>query len=139
GGAPSSRVALTNEPIDVTALVDDLATTEAGAVATFVGTVRAESDDGRALSALEYAAYDEMALELLGAIRRRAGEKFELLDAAVVHRLGRVSIGEASIAVVVVSAHRAAAFDAVRYIVDAVKTDVPIWKKDIWSDGTANW
>ena len=73
------------------------------------------------------------------AIRRRAGEKFAILDAAIVHRLGRVPLGEASIAVVVVAAHRDAAFDAVRFIVDAVKTDAPIWKKDLWADGSESW
>lgn len=139
GGAPSPRVGLTTDPLDVAAMTAEVATEEAGAIATFVGVVRAESKDGNTLTALDYEAYDDMAVEQLDAIRRRAGEKFEIIDATIVHRTGRIPLGEASIAVVVVSAHRAAAFDAVRYIVDAVKADAPIWKKDVWSDGSQEW
>ncbi len=133
------RVALIREKIDVTALTAEMHGHEAGAVATFLGTVRAETKDGKTLAALDYHAYEEMAIEQMNAIRRKAGERFEILDAAIIHRLGRLSLGETSIAVVVVSAHRAAAFDACRWIVDAVKTDVPIWKQDVWSDGTREW
>lgn len=140
GGAPLPRVSLTHEPIETDALLDEMRQDEAGAIATFVGVVRVEtSDDDKSLSALEYHAYEEMALEQMWAIHRRAGERFEILDAAIVHRLGRLDLGEASIAINVVSAHRAPAFDACRWIVDAIKTDVPIWKKDVWADGSAGW
>lgn len=139
GGAGLDRVSLTTEPIDVTALTQEMQSHEAGAVATFVGTVRAETQGECELTALDYAAYDDMAVEQMKLIRRRAGEKFAIIDAAVVHRTGHVPLGEASIAVVVVAAHREGAFDALRYIVDAVKTDAPIWKKDCWSDGTESW
>ncbi|MFQ5412080.1 MAG: molybdenum cofactor biosynthesis protein MoaE [Phycisphaerae bacterium] len=140
GGAPLPRVALTREAIDTDALADEMRRDEAGAIATFVGVVRADtSEDGKTLSALEYHAYEEMAVEQMQAIRRRAGERFEILDAAIVHRLGRLDRGEASIAVIVVSAHREPAFDACRWIVDAIKTDVPIWKKDVWADGSNGW
>jgi molybdopterin synthase catalytic subunit len=80
-----------------------------------------------------------MAMTQMNEIRRRAIETHGLLDAAIVHRLGRLGPGAASIAVVVVAAHRAEAFEAIRRIVDAVKTDVPIWKKDCWTDGTETW
>jgi len=133
------RVALVHKPIDMDALARPLHRPEAGAVVTFAGTVRAESDGGRTLSALEYHAYEEMALDQMRAIRDKAGGRFEILDAVVVHRLGRVALGETSVAVVVVAAHRPEAFDACRWIIDMVKTDVPIWKKDIWSDGTTTW
>ncbi len=140
GGAPLPRVFLTREPIETDALVAEMRRDEAGAIATFVGVVRAEtSDDGRTLSGLEYHAYEEMALEQMWAIHRRAGERFEILDAAIVHRLGRLDLGESSIAILVVSAHRTAAFDACRWIVDEIKADVPIWKKDVWADGSAGW
>ena len=134
-----SRVRLTHDPIDAQALAADMHNQDAGAVSTFIGTVRADESDGRTISALDYEAYEEMAQEQMEVIRKRAGEQFEILDAAIVHRLGKLNVGEASIAVVVVSAHRVAAFDACRWIVDAVKTDVPIWKKDVWADGTSSW
>ncbi len=139
GGADVDRVLLTRDAIDVAALTADLQSDEAGAVVTFVGTVRAEQSDGRTLAVLDYHAYDEMAMEQLRDIRRQAGEKFEILDAAIVHRLGKLALGEASVAIVVAAAHRAAAFDATRWILDAVKADVPIWKKDVWADGDTTW
>ncbi|MCB9858230.1 MAG: molybdenum cofactor biosynthesis protein MoaE [Phycisphaerales bacterium] len=139
GGSDEPRVRLTKEPIDVAALTAEMQSFEAGAVATFVGTVRAETKGAAELTALDYAAYEEMAVEQFKTIRRRAGEKFPILDAAIVHRIGHVPLGETSIAVIVVSAHRAGAFDALRFVVDAVKTDAPIWKKDHWSDGSESW
>lgn len=139
GGAELPRVNLTTDPIDVAELTHEMQRHEAGAVATFVGTVRAETPGEKELTALDYTAYDDMAIEQLKAIRRKAGEKFAILDAAIVHRLGRVPLGDASIAVVVVAAHREGAFDALRYIVDTVKSDAPIWKKDHWSDGSESW
>lgn len=134
-----SRVELTHDPIDPQTLSSEMHSHDAGAVVTFAGMVRAEESDGKTLTALDYEAYKEMALEQMQTIRKRAGEKFEILDAAIVHRLGKLNLGETSIAVVVVSPHRAAAFDACRWILDTVKTDVPIWKKDIWADGTSSW
>jgi len=139
GGAPSQRVRLTREAIDAAGLAEEMRTERAGAVATFVGTVRRESTDGKTLDALEYHAYDHMAIEQMEMIHERALAKFEIEDAAIVHRLGLLKLGEASVAVVVVAAHRAAAFDACRWIIDAVKADVPIWKKDVWADGSASW
>lgn len=139
GGAELPRVQLTKEPIDVAALTDEMQSHEAGALATFIGSVRAETQDDNELTALDYSAYEDMAIEQMKSIRRKAGEKFSILDAAIVHRLGRVPLGEASIAVVVVAAHRDGAFGALRFIVDAVKTDAPIWKKDHWADGSENW
>lgn len=133
------RIRLVREPIDAAAMAAALSCAESGAMATFVGVVRAEERDGRALAALDYLAYEEMALEQMESIRRSAGERFEILDSSIVHRLGLLKIGEASIAVVVSSAHRAAAFDACRWIVDAVKADAPIWKQDVWRDGTRSW
>jgi len=139
GGADSPRVRLTREPIDVAEFVAELRDDADGAVASFVGTVRSETADGRTLRGLQYHAYETMATEQLNAIRNRAIAKFDIRDAAIVHRLGQLNLGEASVAVVVVSAHRAAAFDACRWIIDEVKIDVPIWKKDLWADGSASW
>ena len=133
------RVALVREPIEVDALIRDMHDDRAGAVAAFTGTVRRETRGDRALAALEYHAYEDMALEQMDVIRRRALDDFDILDAAVIHRLGRLELGVPSIAVVVVSAHRAAAFDACRWILNAVKADAPIWKKDVWADGSMTW
>jgi molybdopterin synthase catalytic subunit len=139
GGAPSPRVGITRDPIDLSAMVRQLQTDGAGAVVLFLGTVRAESQDQRTLVALDYYAYEEMALEQLGDIRYRAMTKYDILDAAIVHRLGRIELGEVSIAIVVGSAHRVPAFKACHWLIDAVKTDAPIWKKDIWADGSQTW
>jgi molybdopterin synthase catalytic subunit len=106
---------------------------------TFAGTVRAEVSGDRHLAALEYEAYEVMAAEQLESVRQRALKSFAILDAVIVHRLGRLELGETSIFVVVASGHRADAFEACRWIVDAVKTDVPIWKKNIWTDGKTEW
>lgn len=132
-------VALVRGPIDVEAVIRLAHRPEAGAVVTFVGTVRADTDGSRTIAALEYHAYEAMALEQMRAIRERAGSRHDILDAQVVHRLGIVPLGEASVAAVVVAAHRVDAFDACRWIIDQVKTDVPIWKKDVWSDGETAW
>ena len=139
GGAPAPRVGLTREPLVTDAVVAELKRPDAGAVATFVGTVRAELDGCKVLTALEYEAYEEMALEQMESARKKAVEKFGVLDAAVHHRLGCIPLGDASILVVVASAHRVEAFDACRWIVDKVKADAPIWKKNIWADGSAEW
>ncbi len=139
GGAPLPRVGLTRDPIDLSEIVRQVQVKEAGALVTFLGTVRDETQDQKTLAALDYHAYQEMALEQLADIRSRALNKHDILDAAIVHRLGRIEPGEVSIAIVVVSAHREPAFEACRWLIDAVKTDAPIWKKDIWADGSQTW
>ena len=137
---PETSVRLTREPIDVPGLVAALRRDDAGAIATFEGTVRAErAGSGRTLVALDYSAYEEMAVDQMRALRERALSQFDILDAAVVHRLGRMALGETSIAIVVAASHRAAAFDACRWLIDTVKVDVPIWKAEVWSDGSRSW
>jgi len=138
--AGTRRVWLTRAPIDTGAIVAALHRDDAGALCTFEGTVRIEArDDGAGLAALDYSAYDEMATEQMHDLRRRAMRQFDILDAALVHRLGRMSPGETSVAIVVSAAHRAAAFEACRWLIDNIKIDVPIWKKDVWDDGRASW
>ena len=139
GGAPDASVQLVRDTIDVADLIRKAAIDGQGAVASFCGVVRPEQSGTLALSALDYEAYEEMALSQMREICHRSIEKHGLLQVIVVHRLGRIAIGETSIAVVVASEHRAAAFEACRYIVDAIKMDVPIWKKDVWSDGSQTW
>ena len=139
GGAGLPRVRLTREAIDAGEIASELHDDGVGAVASFVGTVRSEEAGGRTLGGLEYHAYEAMAMEQMAAIRDRAMAKFDIRDAAIVHRLGRLNLGEASVVVVAVAAHRTAAFDACRWMIDAVKIDVPIWKKDLWADGSVSW
>lgn len=138
GGAPTN-VDLVEEPIDVRALVARVGGLEAGAVVIFEGTVRAEGPADNPLVALEYTAYDAMALRLLERLRDEALGRFEISAAAIVHRLGRLAVGEASVAIVVAAPHRAAAFEACQWLIDALKRDVPIWKKEIWSRGESTW
>lgn len=127
-------VRLQREPIDLTALH---ATSGAdGALCLFVGVVRNENG-GRAVLRLEYEAYEEMALTLMAEIEAEVRERWPVTDVRLVHRLGPLAIGEASVAVAVASPHRAEAFAAGRHAIDTLKAKVPIWKKEYYADGTA--
>jgi molybdopterin synthase catalytic subunit len=129
---------LVHAPIEVGPLLATAARPECGAVNLFLGTTR-DHHDGRRVTRLEYEAYDRMALEALSALESTALERFALAHCVVVHRLGVVPVTEASVAVVVSSAHRVAAFDAARWIMDELKRTVPIWKKEWYEDGDAAW
>ena len=107
-----------------------------GAVAIFLGTVR-DHNIGRKVLYLEYEAYRPMAVLEMDRIRIQALERFDVDGMAIAHRTGRVEIGEASVAVVVASAHRAAAMEACRYAIDTLKETVPIWKKEFFEGGEA--
>ena len=130
----ASLVRLVREPIDVAALAG--ASTADGAVCLFVGVVRNENQ-GRAVLRLEYEAYEEMALPLMEEIAAETGRLYPVTDVRLVHRLGRLEIGEASVAVAVSSPHRAEAFAACRFAIDTLKARVPIWKKELYADGSA--
>jgi molybdopterin synthase catalytic subunit len=127
-------VRVQRQPIDAPALIRSVQTDADGAVALFLGTVR-DHNEGREVSGLEYSAYEEMALRELERVRDQALERFEVSAAAVVHRLGLLEIGEASVAVAIAAPHRAAAFDACRFVIDTLKRTVPIWKKETFTDG----
>jgi molybdopterin synthase catalytic subunit len=107
-----------------------------GAVCLFVGVVR-EENRGRAVVAIDYEAYEEMALPLLLEIGEETLRLHPVTDVRLVHRLGRLEVGEASVAVAVASPHRAEAFAACRHAIDALKARVPIWKKEHYADGSA--
>jgi molybdopterin synthase catalytic subunit len=134
------RVFLTSEKIDTEAVVQGIKRPEDGAVVVFEGIVRNHSR-GRPTLFLEYEAYPEMALKEMDSLIEQATRQFQIRDGIIVHRLGRLEIGETSVAIVVASAHRAAAFDACRWLIDSLKRTVPIWKKEhfedgaVWSDG----
>lgn len=132
-------VELTRERIDPAELMRRIKTVDAGAVAVFCGDVRRDGPEENPLVALDYSAHEEMALEQMRRIRERAMAEFAVCDVALAHRLGRLSLGETSVVVAVAAAHRDAAFEACRFVIDTVKKDVPIWKKEIRADGESAW
>jgi len=112
----------------------------AGGIATFTGITRAEdSATGHALAALDYQAYDEMALKQLHELANNARQRWPVLRLAILHRIGRVHISEPSVIIAVSCPHRAPSFDACRWLIDSIKKDVAIWKKEVWADGTGTW
>jgi len=127
-------VRLQREPIDVGELIAAMRADGDGAIATFLGTVRA-THDGQSVLFLEYEAYVGMAERELDGIERVARERFAVSRVAVVHRIGRVDVGEVSVAVVVAAPHRAAAMDACRFVIDTLKGSVPIWKREHFEGG----
>lgn len=129
---------LTHARIDDAALTAAAAHPSCGALVTFLGTTR-DHHAGRAVERLEYEAYAPMALAALAAIERGARERFAIRSCAIVHRLGEVPPAEASVVVVVAAAHRGAAFDACRWAMDELKRTAPIWKKEHFRDGGAEW
>jgi MoaE-MoaD fusion protein len=138
GGAPeSSYASIVREAIDTQRIVASLKRGEDGAVLVFEGIVRNQTRGRRTLY-LDYEAYEEMALGQMETLGRQALQQFQIRDVAIVHRLGRLQIGETSVLIAVASAHRPAAFDACRWLIDTLKRTVPIWKKEYFEDG-ANW
>lgn len=131
-------VRLTREPIDFHALTESVRDPHCGAVATFLGTVR-DVTGAQVTVHLDYDAYGPMAEKKLAEIEARVRDRWSVAHVAMVHRLGRLAVGEVSVAVAVSSQHRAEAFDALRFAVDTLKELVPIWKKENAPDGTGEW
>ncbi|HUP32485.1 MAG TPA: molybdenum cofactor biosynthesis protein MoaE [Gaiellaceae bacterium] len=125
---------LTGEPLSLDAVVREVARDEAGAVATFLGTVRNRSRDRNVLY-LEYEAYEEMAEETMAALAGELAARHKLCAVAIHHRVGRVEIGEPSVAIAVSSPHRAAALAACNEAIDTLKQTVPLWKKEVYEGG----
>lgn len=139
GGAPGGDeppvfTALTRERIDAEKLVSEAKDGADGAVVVFDGIVRNNSR-GRQTLHLDYEAYEEMAAKQMAELAREARAKFDVRQVTIVHRLGRLVVGETSVLIVVASAHRAQAFDACRWLIDTLKKTVPIWKKETFVDG----
>jgi molybdopterin synthase catalytic subunit len=131
-------IEITERPIDHAALTEQVRSHQAGAVCTFLGTVR-EMTGNRQTVALEYEAYPEMALKKLAELEAQARARWPILEAAIVHRVGRLDLGEISVVVAVSCPHRGDAFDACRWLIDTLKEVVPIWKRERWADGTEEW
>lgn len=128
------RIELVQDAIDSQRLVDAMKAGEDGAVAIFDGIVR-NNTKGRQTLYLDYTAYDAMALDQMRKLAAEAMSRYGVRDVLMVHRLGRLEVGETSILIAVASAHRGAAFDACRWLIDTLKQQVPIWKKEVFVDG----
>ncbi len=133
-----TKTLLTHDPIDTASLLDEVASSQAGAVVLFLGTVR-EMTDQRRTVALDYECYPEMARRKMDELVAEALSRWPLVGCAIVHRLGHLELGEASVAVAVSSPHREQAFEAGRWLIDTLKQVVPIWKKENWDDGSTEW
>ncbi len=133
-GPPARYASIVRTPIDLAGTVAKLKRGEDGAALVFEGVVRNQTR-GRKTLYLDYEAYEEMALKEMESLAEQAVEKFRIRDVAVLHRLGRLEIGETSVLIAVASAHRAAAFEACRWLIDTLKRTVPIWKKEYFEDG----
>jgi molybdopterin synthase catalytic subunit len=131
-------VALTESPLDTTALLAQVASNEAGAIVLFLGTTR-EFTKGKQTLSLDYECYPQMAEKKLAELEGEARRRWPLTGCSIVHRLGRLELGEASIAIAVSSPHRADAFAAGQWLIDTIKEVVPIWKQENWADGTSEW
>ena len=125
---------IVHETINTPRIVSAIKRGEDGATVVFEGIVRNQTR-GRKTLYLDYEAYQEMALEQMESLVDKAMQQFQIRDVAIVHRLGRLEIGETSVLIAVASAHRAAAFDACRWLIDTLKRTVPIWKKEYFEDG----
>jgi molybdopterin synthase catalytic subunit len=131
-------IEITEHPIDHASITDRVRSNQAGAVCSFLGTVREMTGDRRTV-ALDYEAYPDMALKTMGDLEAEARRRWPILDVALVHRVGHLDLGEISVVVAVSCPHRDQAFDACRWLIDTLKGVVPIWKKEVWADGTEEW
>jgi MoaE-MoaD fusion protein len=140
GGAPKGaggsqgRARIVRQSIDMQQTLSQMKRGEDGAALIFEGVVRNQTR-GRKTLYLDYEAYEEMALRQMESLAAQALQQFQIRDVALVHRLGRIEIGETSVLIAVVSAHRVAAFEACRWLIDTLKRTVPIWKKEHFADG----
>ena len=133
-GGADDLVQIVREPIQTTTILNAVKDGGDGAVCVFDGIVR-DNTRGRATLHLDYEAYEEMALKQMRELREQTKALFGVSEVAIVHRLGRLFVGETSVLIAVSSAHRAAAFDACRYVIDTLKKTVPIWKREQFADG----
>jgi len=137
---PDDWVQLLAETIDPAAVCAAVKDPAAGGIAVFFGTTRAEQNErGQELVALEYEAYPEMALKQMVELARRVRLRWPAFHVAILHRTGRVPLAEPSVAIAISTPHRAEAFDACRWLIDTLKSEVTIWKKEIWADGNETW
>lgn len=132
------RAAIVARPIDTAAILAEVAAAANGATVLFTGSVR-ELSDGRAVRGIDYDAYQAMAGEELSRIVRETSERFETPHVVVEHRVGSLELGELSVAIAVGHPHRGPAFDAARHVIEEIKLRLPIWKQELFTDGTREW
>jgi molybdopterin synthase catalytic subunit len=135
---PTAYAAVTADPIDPARLLGDAVSPDDGAALLFWGVVR-NRNDGRPVSHLEYHAYAEMAERMMHRIGEEAIARFGVGDVRVVHRVGKLAVGEASVAIAVASPHRAEAYEASRFVIEELKRRVPVWKREGYVDGESEW
>ncbi len=127
--------AIVEESIDVATLISASQRPDCGAISTFIGTTRIDESGEASVEYLEYEAYRPMADRKLEEIGAEIEERWDVREVSIVHRIGRVDPGEVSVAIVVASPRRGPAFEASRYAIERIKEMVPIWKREVWSDG----
>jgi molybdopterin synthase catalytic subunit len=132
------RVALVDGPIDVSALIAEVSDESCGAATSFLGCVR-NVNEGRAVTGIEYSAYRSMAEREMNAIAGGAAERFGVTRLIIEHRLGVLVLGDVSVAIVAAHPHRGPALDAMRFAIEQLKRRVPIWKLELYVDGTREW
>lgn len=128
-------IEVTRDEIDVGAVTESACTDTSGAVVTFLGTVR-QNREGKKVLHLEYDAYPEMARKKLEEVRAEVLARWPADEVSIVHRFGKMGVGEVSVAIAVSCPHRGEAFEACRYAIDRIKEVVPIWKKEVFEDGS---
>ncbi len=133
-------IEISESELDASRAIQHVSSELAGGIDIFLGTTRAEkSPEGKSLVALDYECYESMATSKLRVLCARAREQWDLQRLAIFHRIGRVGLMKPSVIVAVSSAHRAEAFAACRFLIDELKRSVPIWKKEVWEDGSVTW
>ena len=132
------RASIVTHALDTDALLREVADARRGAIALFIGTVRS-MNDGREVTAIEYSAYESMAEREMATVLEEAEKLNDGVVLVAEHRIGRLEVGEASIAIAAAHAHRGRALDALRYAIDEIKNRAPIWKREFYADGTESW
>jgi len=132
------RASVVTRPLDLGALVREVADARSGATALFVGTVRS-TNDGREVRAIEYTAYEAMAEREMSTVLVEAEQRNTGVVLVAEHRIGLLEVGDASIAIAAAHEHRGPALDALRYAIDEIKTRAPIWKREMYADGSESW
>ena len=133
-----NRAAIVTREISPAILIAEVQSTEFGAISVFAGTVR-DTNDGRSVTAIDYSAYTSMAEAELGNILAEAEDRFGAIAIVVEHRVGPLTLGDVSVAIVAAHAHRAPALDCTRFVIEEIKKRVPIWKREHYSDGSREW
>jgi molybdopterin synthase catalytic subunit len=133
-------IEISAEPLSAATVAQFVTDPAAGGIDIFLGTPRGESSgEGKKLLALDYEAYPEMALGQMRELAGRARERWPIVKLALLHRVGRVEVGEPSVIIAVATPHRAEAFEACRWLIDTLKSEVAVWKKEVWGDGSTSW